>query len=197
MWRAFFFAVGTMLIILGFECLVAEHFVVTQGRVSKVLAKVLNDKPANPSPNMAPNLVANPMMQGQPGAMQTYSGPNAGLGFGGMPPTGMSKYGPSRFDDSFANQPGSGSNFYGGVSPSSRGGNPQFSLAGFGTPTGAGAPPANLQNFQSNGPLGPLNAPPATRVLTPKDWMPWSLLAAGSLVVLYTNSTARRSYSSE
>ena len=88
MWRAFFFAVGTMLIILGLECLVSEHFVVSQGRISKVLAKILDDKPAISNQSglagIGPTNGQNPMV---PMGMRGNNGfgPNAGLPFRGNP----------------------------------------------------------------------------------------------------------------
>jgi hypothetical protein len=69
-------------------------------------------------------------------------------------------------------------------------------LAGFGDNNVV--PTVPIQQIQtSQDLLRPLERPRRTQMLTPKDWMPWSLLAAGSLVVLYTNSTSRRSYSGE
>ena len=34
--------------------------------------------------------------------------------------------------------------------------------------------------------------PKSKRTFRPKDWMPWSLLAAGSIIVIYTYSLQRR-----
>lgn len=129
MWRAFFFSIGIMLIILGLECLVAESFVVHGARIPGVVAKVLDG---------------------------TSKSPSAGQ-FAG---SGNSAFGPSRFNNQY--QPS---------------GYSQFSLAGYGSQPNGAAP-----NTASIG--------ASPRVVTPKEWMPWSLLAAGTLVVLYTNSTA-------
>jgi hypothetical protein len=165
MWRAFFFAVGVMLIILGFECLVAERFYVSQGRIPNVVSKLLS--------------------WASDGAPKQWDGPNAGLAFGGQSRLGgdpnVSQFGgPSRFNDQYA---GAGPSYYGGA-PSAglqQNGQQPFRLTGFGSPQQGGPASAGLSK------------PNKVHVLTPKDWMPWSLLAAGSLVVLYTNSTTSRS----
>ena len=47
---------------------------------------------------------------------------------------------------------------------------------------GFGESPFQQASFQS--PLAP--DPPKTLLYTPKDWMPWSLLAVGTVVVIYT-----------
>jgi hypothetical protein len=170
MWRAFFFAVGIMLIILGLECLVTEQFVVSDGtRFRAIVSGALDGEQKAPRP--------------QPAISSAQ--PQIATGFESR--QGRSQFGPSRFDRSpFDAQNQSGSSYYGGVPRSnSRNANSQFSLAGFGTPT----QPA----------IAPLPRPRAvpassgsTRVMRPKEWMPWSLLAAGTLIVLYTNSTSGR-----
>lgn len=168
MWRAFFFAVGVMLIILGFECLVAERFYVSQGRIPNVVARMLSGE------------ADGPLMQG--------AGPNAGLAFGGQPRLGgdpsVSQFGsPSRFSDQYS---GAGQSYYGGAPAAGlqqngqQNGQQPFRLTGYGSPQERGPANASLAN------------PNRVHVLTPKDWMPWSLLAAGSLVVLYTNTTTGR-----
>lgn len=174
MWRAFFFAIGTMLIILGLECLVTGQFVVADGsRAKAILARLLDsdhsakDQPASIQPGLASN------QQG-------------GAGFGS--PQTVSSFGPSRFDSSpFDAQYQPRTSYYGGRpnSTSTQKPNSQFSLAGFGTPTRPPIAPMPQ-------PTASLKKNSATRVITPKEWVPWSLLAAGTLVVLYTNSTSQR-----
>ncbi len=197
MWRAFFFAVGTMLIILGMECLVAERFVVTQGRVSKVLGKILDEKPAASGNLAMGNFPQNAMTQSFAGqGARKQGGPNTGLPFGSSA-NGGSKYGPSRFNDDYTDQPQYGRDYYGGMPSNQRQANQPFTLAGFGARSGGPARAA------TGGPgffpmqMGPVALPRQAKILTPKEWMPWSLLAAGSLVVLYTKSTSKRSYSNE
>ena len=174
MWRAFFFAVGTMLIILGLECLVTESFVVQGARIPGFVAKILDG---------ASKQGAGPLGSNQSLAQNATE-------------TGVSQFGPSRFNDSFSRQPAG--NYYGGVPSSSQASNAnsQFSLAGFGKQQSATAPATQPWNGIGRQPYSP-STTLQRRVIRPKDWMPWSLLAAGSLVVLYTNTTARRSDSND
>jgi hypothetical protein len=172
MWRAFFFAVGTMLIILGLECLVTERFVVQGARIPGFVAKVLDGASKQPG-----------------------SGPH---GSNQSPAQTASSFGPSRLNDNFAGPYQPAGNYYGGVPSSSQGSNanPQFSLAGFGkqqSTTAPATPPWQGVGRQPNSGSTRVQS----RVIQPKDWMPWSLLAAGSLVVLYTNTTAQRSLSND
>jgi len=58
--------------------------------------------------------------------------------------------------------------------------------------------------FQNNpfqqasfGTPNPVGKPTPTVLYTPKDWMPWSLLAVGSIVVIYTFTIPRRSSGSD
>lgn len=166
MWRAFFFAIGTMLIILGLECLVTEKFIIHGARIPGVVAKFLDGASKRP-----------------------------GAGIQNSTGSGFSPYGPSRFEENFAGQSQPSGNFYGGT-PSNASGDSQFSLAGFGkqeSGIGPGRQPAAGYGRQANQNSGRQQK----KVLRPKDWMPWSLIAAGSLVVLYTNSTERRGHSSD
>ena len=60
-------------------------------------------------------------------------------------------------------------------------------------------------NFNNNNNFGspfqnvstPAVVQPKTILYTPKDWMPWSLLAVGAIVVIYTFTIPRRSRYSE
>lgn len=70
-------------------------------------------------------------------------------------------------------------------------------------------PAANTTNARNANPYGgspfqqasygrPVAKKPApTFLYTPKDWMPWSLLAVGTVVVIYTFTIPRRHRSSE
>ena len=176
MWRAFFFAVGTMLIILGFECLVTERFVVQGARIPGFVAKILDGASKQGAGPMGSNQVL----------AQNATG------------TGVSRFGPSRFNDNFSGSYQPAGNYYGGVPTSSQAfnANSQFSLAGFGKQQSATAPATQPWYGVGRQPYSP-STTLQRRVIQPKDWMPWSLLAAGSLVVLYTNTTARRSNSND
>ena len=180
MWRSFFFAVGLMLIILGLECLVAESFVVSsQARLPGFVKKILDEKGKTPpSAQNGANSVAQNVLIPQTGSFNTGS-----------------RFGLSRFDSQY----GSGG-FYGGR-PNQIGGqtsqnqfqtNPQFSLAGYGSPA-ANSGQLVPQSFGGGASVTGVSArKKPSKMLHTKDWMPWSLLAAGTLVVLYTNSTSRR-----
>ena len=143
MWRAFFLAIGTMLIVLGAECLVVDQFSVSQeGKFAKVVNKVID------------------VIEGK-----TEKGSNDAAGFGSINDglTTQSPYGPSRFQDPFAT----------GATSAPAADRP-FGLAGF-------------RNSDSN---AAANGRKKTRKVPTQDWMPWSLLAAGTIVVLYTKSTS-------
>lgn len=144
MWRAFFLAVGTMLIILGLQCLVVDQFTVSQeGKLAKLANKVVDIIEAPPE---------------KPAAGGDVNFPLADRG--GV----QSPYGPSRFQDPFAPSAGTAG-----------GSNPTFGLAGFRNGNDAAAGPKKVRK---------------TRKVPTRDWMPWSLLAAGTIVVLYTKSSS-------
>ena len=173
MWRSFFFAIGVMLIILGFECLIADRFEISNSaRIPNALARIFN---SDNSPSSESNSLANSI------------NPQNSLGnsnFGG------SQFGPSRFSSQFDNnQSLTKPNYYGGASSASlrQPAKRPFSLAGFG----------GSQNPNQTLPQTLLVPGKNSRVVYTKDWMPWSLLAAGTLVVLYTNATTGRSFSGD
>lgn len=147
MWRALFFAVGVMLIVLGVECLVVDQYLVSQRtRIPTLIARMLDgDQPDG-------------VFESSQYQAQNDSSSSNFWGGGG-----------SRFQASPYSAPSQSSS---------------FSLANFGG--------ANSKKASNAGPLNP----DGLRVVQTKDWMPWSLLAAGTLVVLYTNST-RRGYSGD
>ncbi len=176
MWRAFFFAVGTMLIILGLECLVTDSFVVRGARIPGLVAKIFDGSSKQPIT----------------GTFGTNPSVAQGSGYQNPSGAGVSSFGPSRFSDNFAGSNQPAGNYYGGAPSGSQGynGNSQFSLAGFGRQQSDVAPMAQLlagSGTSSNSTAGRQQ----NKILHPKDWMPWSLLAAGSLIVLYTNTTVK------
>jgi len=211
MWRAFFYAVGVSLILLGVQFLVVDHFVVANGtRVPGFVAKFLN-KGGQKLPGVANH---QPVINGQSvpqfvnAQSASFRQPGrlaSNFNGGGQANTG-SRFGPSRFADSqFSNSNlPPNTNYYGGVPSSNFGnnvsgysvarpgnsnvGNPSaFSLAGYGQVNGAPGPVT-----QSGGGKRTIPGSGGSRLFDPKDWMPWCLLAVGTLVVLYTNSTGRR-----
>lgn len=56
--------------------------------------------------------------------------------------------------------------------------------------------PISANIFQNSGyqyqPMPDANSTPRGRMFKPREWMPWSLLAAGAVIVMYTSSTARK-----
>jgi hypothetical protein len=215
MWRAFFFATGTSLILLGAQCLVVDQYqIVDKTRVPSFVSKIL-DKVSTPDSSVQspPMLQAGFPSQIQPGQFQPGQlqpgqfQPGQAVARNpspfSLPSSNGSRFGPSRFDSSSMGNGNFGSSgfptggsgqFYGGV-PSSRN-NPQFSLSGFGNSPRSGSQisPAQIQfqpNGQGVGPRVSSNPLISGRLIQTKEWMPWSLLAAGTLVVLYTKSTRR------
>ena len=206
MWRAFFFAVGAMLILLGVQGLILDNIVIANGtRVPGFVAKFLNrgasnqavrpigypNGSLNTNPNLLPQQVA---VNAQRPSLQSIINPRNQTG---------SRFGPSRLADSQFSNTNLPPNvdYYGGVPFANRqlqnpggfsGGaastNPQFSLAGYGSQPGLVNSPNGYGNRLSPVTLGG----GGSRLIRPTEWMPWGLLAVGTLVVLYTNSTGRR-----
>jgi hypothetical protein len=134
MWRAFFYACGIMLIILGIECIVIGRFVVSnESTITRVARKIFGSE----------------IMSSNPATVGLANG------YG----SSTSGYGPSRFNDS------------------------PFSMAS--NERGL-ANPFNLASQRSGSPA--LTSAKPGRIFNTEDWMPWSLIAAGTIVTLYTHS---------
>ena len=162
MWRAFFFAVGIMLIITGLECLVTQQFVIHGARVATFVAAMLFDSPSEtnaPAPSAS-----------FPVAQNRYQAPR--------PAARNSGFGSSSFGDPYQTE--------GNYRRQNGNQRSDFSLAGFGQRRNEIAPMAKPEVKRQN--QTTLIGPDKTGVFRPQDWLPWSLLAAGTLVVLYTNS---------
>ena len=182
MWRSFFYAVGIGLFLMGGQALVTDHVVVPKDtRLQKLITKVLSDgesKTANGG-----------TIQTSPGApYQSQFGayPNTGAAQGGnYPYNSGSRFGPSRFSgptygDYRGGQSGFGQQSQNGFQ--NRGPN-QF---GNGAPTPAQlAAYRGVQSTQSAKPKIPMQK------FKIREWMPWSLLALGAIIFLYTHSTGR------
>ena len=158
MWRAFFFAIGVSLILLGAQCLVVDRYYLTENsKITQFFARALDYTSDNGS-------ATNSQV-----AQQNRSAPSV---------ASRSPFGPSRFQQSPFDSNGQSSPFYGGR-PSNENGRFQFS--GFTRPLNTGPSSSASQTSIRS-----------TRVVKTRDWMPWSLLAAGAIVVLYTNVSTRR-----
>lgn len=162
MWRAFFFAIGIILVILGLQCLVVDRFFVHQdGKVAGFVNKALNViEPLRGDLSPAP---ANQVGNGQFGNASSNQNVRPQNPF----QTGGSPFGPSRFQSPYSqvqyapNQANAGA--YGGQ---------PFQPAGYRT-----ASPSAIKSKK-----GP-------RPVATKDWMPWCFLATGTIIILYTKST--------
>ncbi len=168
MWRSFFFAVGTMLIILGAQCIIVGEFSVSNDSSIAEIGKRIIRTGQN---TLAGNEIA---VETQPDRFSAE--PNFLRGFGGQPGGTASQrnstYGESRMaGNRFGND-----QFFNAL-PTSSNGNSPFRLPGQRNST--------LPTQAVSQPIG-LSARP--KVIRTEDWMPWSLIAAGTIVVLYTKS---------
>lgn len=168
MWRALFHAIGVMLIVVGLECTVVQQFkIASDAKLPKFVDKML----AQQGKATTKTEVAQFSPEVAP--------PQPISGYGGWPQP-VSQYGPSRIsrtamgnDQFFAQNHATSLN-----SSTSSGNTGQFSLAGFGA------------RLQSPSPTK-VSKPAKVKQLSTKDWMPWSLIAAGTIIVLYTKSLGR------
>jgi hypothetical protein len=180
MWRSFFLAVGIGLMVLGVEALVFERVLVNEtAKLPKFLdgafEKDLSNSFASP-----PNLAGQANSQGQSyPALQNATASDVQR----MPYASGSRFGPSRFS-------GPRSGGYGG---------PRVDLSRSGinsntTQTGNAFPvsfPNEVNSAGNNRRIDGLGQPRGPRVIVSKEWMPWSLLAAGAIIFLYTSSHGR------
>ncbi len=184
MWRSFFLAVGIGLMLLGVEALIFERVVVSE---SAKLPKFLNGLfekdhldsfahaqylPGQANPTFPNQTFSNPPQQGSD---ESY--------FQRVPFASASRFGPSRFSG-----PQSG-NYGGGRVDLSRSG-----LNSNNSQT-ANAFPVSFPNGSNRGGVGGVIASQSQirgpKTIVTKDWMPWSLLAAGAIIFLYTSSHGR------
>lgn len=191
MWRAFFYAVGIGLFGLGLEGLVFDHVVVHKNsRIQKVIRRVFSDGPVNGNgfalqqqPNFGNNPNGQNLGQNFPFANRTTAPTQSRNLFGGVE-TG-SRYGPSRFAG-----PAFGTGYGGGrVNPNLQNG------TGFGNFQGRGNGSAQLAGYSVNNGQGPGIAQNPGGLLERfviKQWMPWSLLASGAIIFLYTHTLEKR-----
>ena len=179
MWRSFFFAFGIALMVLGAEALVFERFVIAPtARLPKFLNGVYEKGPSDSlaqlngsqlSPFSANAQVPNG--NGQDFQLSRYSQSSQ-----------TSQFGPSRFSG-----PQNGN--YGG-------GRVDLSRSGLNQNRGQSAGPAAYPvSFGNNAAIANNGQPDfgnsVPRTIVTKDWMPWSLLAAGAIIFLYTSSHRR------
>ncbi len=168
MWRSFFYSAGIGLFVLGLQALVIDHVVVPKNtKVQNLIRKILaDDKPANGGNMANPQAVA-------AASNQAYN--NFGSRFG------ASRFGPSQYSGSAF---GTG---YGGqkTSPQDR----PAASSGY-QPQGNNAQLAGYQTAGSNAVA--TKKPSQLQKLQIREWMPWSLLASGAIIFLYTHTHHRR-----
>jgi len=166
MWRAFFLAVGSTLILLGVQTLVVDHIVVANGtRVPGFVAKFLDRGAVNSGGRLvAPAINANPSLPQQVARVPQVSLQgigNQGIGNRGIAGTSnatASRFGPSRFSNtpfSNTNLPGN-IDYYGGVPFSNRQ-----------SPNSSSAQPFSV------GPNGSNSQWPSQSVLASYAWPGW------------------------
>jgi len=198
MWRSFFYSIGIGLFVLGLQSLVVDHVTVPKDtKLQKLIKKILSDD----KPKVAAAQAIPPAIEIQPayGNQSAYGNANS---YGNQPnwnqQNQQAQYRP-------ANQS------FGGVNNGSRFGPSRFAGPAYGT--GYGGPrvtsmPSNQSNFRGqyqNGPnaqLAGYRAPDSARPAVKKqvaiqkvlvrEWMPWSLLASGAIIFLYTHTLHRR-----
>lgn len=190
MWRSFFYALGLGLMVLGVEALIFERVTLNpEVKLPPFAQSMLT--PDAPGPSIARPSQDQYAFGGtsQVGGIPNAVGNNAGQvprvlpassNVGGY--SSQSRFGPSRFA-------GPANGGYGG------------GRVGFGqNPLGnarAGRNTTPAQLASNSTPVGTRYAGrrkgPAKQIIT-KDWMPWSLIAVGAVVFLYTH-TSRRRYS--
>jgi hypothetical protein len=184
MWRAFFFAVGYLLMFLGLQSLVFERVQLSQeAKVPPFIRRMLHDPAAPSQPSVysrqAPAVASRPVIDLRSRAL----GGGTGLG-----------YGPSRFTNGgfgggsfsaapYRNHVDSRPTTF-SVSSGQPGGVPRVDLAGYRSPV---SQPATTGTGEYKLP----------KVIQAQDWMPWSLLAGGFVIVLYTQSFGSRTYTAD
>jgi len=166
MWRSLFYAVGIGLFSLGLEGLIFDNVLLHKNsRIQKVVQRVFSDRPNNGNAfgaQQQPNF-------GNPSQNQNFPFGNQSVA---------------------SNQ---SRNLFGGGG-ARVGQNPQ-NRAGFGNFSGLGNGNTQLAGYSANnGPQGPAfggNTAPLQRFVV-RHWMPWSLLASGAIIFLYTHSLDKR-----
>jgi len=171
MWRSLFLAVGIGLMVLGVEALIFERAEINE---SARLPKILNglfekDVPDSLAFGQNVPLQANPALQN----------PNPS-NFQHTPYASESMFGPSRFSGPQAGNYGGGRVDLSRSGMSSNNAQPGNAIA------------VSFANGSNSAVAGGTTRMPSqimrARTIVTKDWMPWSLLAAGAIVFLYTSS---------
>lgn len=189
MWRSIFYAVGIGLFGLGIQGLVLDHVMIPKDtKLQKLFRKIVaDDGPRRQNPGFTvPQSVASgtshPFPKGNqypdsPQAQQSASSRFADFNSN----SGASRYGPSRFAG-----PAYGTGYGGGRVGSSAPSRPSF---GSGIPTQPrNAQLAGYERNTVNQTLSGQRSVGGLQKLVVREWMPWSLLASGAIIFLYTRT---------
>ena len=190
MWRSLFYSIGISLFIFGLQALVLDHVIVPKNsKVQNLIRKVMSDD----RPRIADNTVNPQMIAGGYGVQnggnwttQQAPNPQPSQSFGY---NSGSRYGPSRFGPSQYSGPAYGTGYGGARISSGQTGTPTFSNQ----PTqGTNAQLAGFRTGTTNVSAG--KKPVVMQKIPIREWMPWSLLASGAIIFLYTHTVDRRRF---
>ena len=176
MWRSLFYSFGIGLFILGLQALVLDYVTVPKNtRLQRVIQKVFSDTAGGPQAGVNggnPQTVAG-----------NFGSPNGRFGQQSSQANNFntgSRFGPSRFAG-----PAYGTGYGGGRVQ----GQPNNGFQGFQPQTVN----AQLAGFRTDGSsAGTTQNAPALQKLVIREWMPWSLLASGVIIFLYTHTHQHR-----
>ena len=183
MWRSFFYAVGIGLFALGLEGLVFDHVLIPKDmKIQKLIKRIVSDRPAGPNLNAGVDQQY-PNFDQRANSVPTQASQTsrfAGFDSG-------SRYGPSRFAG-----PAYGAGYGGG-----RVGSGSIPVSGSNVDNfqGLGQGNAQFAGYQGNRGNETLAGPQRTgglQIFMIREWMPWSLLASGAIIFLYTRTVDRR-----
>ncbi|MDA8563017.1 hypothetical protein N9L06_01050 [Mariniblastus sp.] len=182
MWRALSYAIGSMMILLGVQSLAFEQVQLAPGKDAlQIVKRLLRDEGSGSGAVNSGGVNS--------GGVNSVTRPNDGQRV--FQSANASTFAPSRF-------PNGG---FGGTTFSAAPYRDLTQSGGLGIRSGqsTNVPRVDLASFQTGQSETQLSAGSTTlvekpgRVIRSKDWMPWSLLAIGSLIVLYTRSFGARS----
>ena len=191
MWRSFFYALSIGLMMLGGEALIFERVTLNpNAKIPPFAQRLLAPNPVGPNftrPNDNQYAFGGTR---QVGGIPNAVGSNAGQFPGILPAStnsgsayfSQSRFGPSRFA-------GPASGGYGGgrigFGQNSQFANAQASRNSIPTQLASSSTPVGTAGFagRERGPI---------RQFITKDWMPWSLIAVGAVIFLYTHTSGRR-----
>lgn len=187
MWRSLFYAVGIGLFGLGVQGLILDQVLIPKNtRLQNLIRKVVsNDGARNQNLGaVSPQSVANTAYPGwEPQANPSQAQQSQNSRFANF--NSGSRYGPSRFAG-----PAYGTGYGGArVSSTPQNGSNFGNLLGQPRNTqlaGYEGSRSNQQTRQGQQPVGGM------QTFVVREWMPWSLLASGAIVFLYTRTMDRR-----